>query len=882
MLRIIQNSQPAGAKSYYSTADYFSEGQELVGQYRGKAAAMLGLHGEVEKASWDALCDNRHPETGEQLTPRVKDNRTVGYDWNFSAPKSVSLLYGVTRDERVLDAFRDAVSETMQDVESEVQTRVRKNGKNEDRTTGNFVYGEYVHLTSRPVDGVPDPQLHAHCFTHNITFDAQESRWKAAQFRNLKRDAPYFQAVYHTRLARNLADLGLPVTRTAKGWEIAGLPTSMLDKFSRRTKQIEDLAKEKGIADPDQKAELGAKTREKKQKALSAESLRQEWLSRLSANESDALVKAYNQLGRGAGRVMPEATREAVDLAVEHCYERKSVVPERTLVAEALKRGVGQVTPESVRKELDRQGVITATRNGQVMATTREVLDEERRMLSFARDGRGSCKPLGKAGYVINRDWLNADQRSAIQHVLTSRDRVILISGSAGVGKTSAMQEAVEAIEQNGKQVFTFAPSAGASRGVLREKGFEDADTIARLLVDERMQQKVAGQVLWIDEAGLVGARTATKLFDLADRWGCRLILQGDASQHASVERGSVLRQLEEQAGLKPASIKEIQRQKGEYKQAVRALSEGRVLEGFDRLDALKWIKEVPDATRYREMAADYVATTGAGQSCLIVSPTHSESRKVTEQVRNLLRQDGKLGKAEHEFETLENTQLTTAQRRDASQYGSDDVIVFHQNAKGYQRGQRIAVAGQSHLPLDQAERFQLFRRGRIKLAAGDMVRITKNGQTADKKHDLHNGMVYRVKGFSPAGDIVLANGWTVAKGYGHLAPGYCVTSMASQGKDVNVVLVGQSAESFPASSREQFYVSASRGQKACRVYCDSKESLRDAVCRSEDRLTATEMIQPEFLSLPTKQRQREQEAERRRQSERTRVPALELAGYER
>lgn len=879
MLRIIQNSHVAGAKNYYSTADYYSAGQELVGQFRGEGAKLLGLAHEVDKSSWDALCDNRDPTTGEKLTPRVKDNRTVGYDFNFHVPKSVSLLYGVTRDERILDAFRDAMRETMDDIQSEVQTRVRKSGQNEDRTTGNLVWGEFVHFTSRPVDGVPDPHLHGHSFVFNITHDDQENRWKAAQFRNLKRDAPYFQAAYHNRLARNLQAAGLPIERTAKGWEIAGLTPAMLAKFSRRTRQIEALAKEKGITDPQQKAELGAKTRQKKQTELSAESLRQEWLSRLSGSEGDALVKAYGRLGSVPTREEPSATRAAVDHAIEHCFERKSVVPERTLVAEALQRGVGQVTPEGVRQEMDRQGVITATRSGQVLVTTRAVLAEERRMLGFARAGRGTCKPLGKPEHLIQRDWLNADQRSAVRHVLSSRDRVILIRGAAGVGKTVAMQETVEAIEQNGKQVFAFAPSADASRGVLREKGFASADTVARLLLDEQLQQQVSGQVLWVDEAGLLGSRTMGELFDLAERLDCRIILQGDTAQHGSVARGAPLRLLAEQAGLKPVEIKEIQRQKGAYKEAVRALSVGRIGEGFDRLDHLKWVQEVPDDQRYQAMAADYVATLSAGQTCLAVSPTHSEGRRITAEIRRLLQEQGQLGTDERDFTTLENLQLTTAQRRDAANYKANDLIVFHQNAPGgYRRGERIQVAAGARLPLDQAERFQLFRQGQARLAAGDLIRITRNGQTADKKHDLHNGTLYRVQGFSPAGDIVLANGWTLAKDYGHWAPGYCVTSVASQGKDFNVVLVGQSAESYPASSQEQFYVSASRGQKACRIYCDSKERLREAVSRSEDRLSATELLQPGYTQVPIRARQREQDAHWRKNRERNAQRPLEVA----
>lgn len=195
----------ARAKSYYSTADYYSEGQELTGRWRGEAARRLGLSGEVNKADWDALCDNRHPVSGSQLTPRLRSDRTVGYDFNFHVPKSVSLLYAMTRDERLLDAFREAVDGTMHDIEAEMRTRVRKGGKNEDRVTGNLAWGEFIHLTSRPVDGVPDPHLHAHCFAFNTTFDTKEDGWKAGQFRELKRDAPYFEAVFHSCLAHRLA-----------------------------------------------------------------------------------------------------------------------------------------------------------------------------------------------------------------------------------------------------------------------------------------------------------------------------------------------------------------------------------------------------------------------------------------------------------------------------------------------------------------------------------------------------------------------------------------------------------------------------------------------------------------------------------------------------
>jgi len=106
-------------------SDYYIDGQEMPGVWGGKGATVLGLSGEVDQESYFALCDNKNPDTGAQLTPRLKGERRVGFDFTFSAPKSVSVLYELSGDERILDAFRQSVNETMQDIEREMKTRVR-------------------------------------------------------------------------------------------------------------------------------------------------------------------------------------------------------------------------------------------------------------------------------------------------------------------------------------------------------------------------------------------------------------------------------------------------------------------------------------------------------------------------------------------------------------------------------------------------------------------------------------------------------------------------------------------------------------------------------------------------------------------------------------
>jgi conjugative relaxase-like TrwC/TraI family protein len=841
MLRIIQNQQVAGAKNYYSTADYYTEGQELAGEWRGRGAKMLGLTGKIEKADWDAMCEHTNPRTGDSLFQRRKDNRTVGYDLNFHVPKSVSLLYALSKDERLLDAFRDSVDETMNDIEAEMQTRVRKGGRNEERTTGNMVWGEYVHLTSRPVDGVPDPHLHSHCFALNVTWDDKERLWKAGQFRDIKRDAPYFEALFHARLAHKLSDLGLPIERNKNGWEIGVVSRTTLAKFSRRTAEIEEVAREKGITDAAEKAELGAKTRSRKAKHLTFSELQAEWRSRLSANESDGLASIERRIGGASLPMEANAAAKSVDHAIAHEFERRSVVPERTLLATALRHAAGNAAPQDVHHAMQAKGLLTAIRNGQRVVTTREVLAEEQRIVRFARSGRGTCRPLGDSRRPLADTRLNKSQQAAVQHILDSRDRVTVVQGRAGVGKTTLLREAVAAIEANGTRVFAFAPSADASRGVLRSEGFKDADTVARLLVDPSLQRQAKGQLLLIDEAGLLGAKTTANLFALAERIDARILLVGDSRQHASPSRGAMLRLLEEEAGVKPAVVREIQRQSGEYKAAIRALADGRTSEGFTRLDRLGWIKESPTEDRYRQLAADYVETVTRGKTALVISPSHREKDRVNAEIRRLLKERGLIGKDERAFVQLTNAQLTEAERGDAANYRSGDVLQFHQNAKGHRRGQRVVVED-GPLPVEQAKRYSVFRRSTIDLAPGDTVRITNNGFTMDGRR-LNNGATYKVKGFDDAGNIVLGNGWTIGKEFGHVAYGAVVTSHAAQSRTVARVIIGQSAESYAASSQEQFYVSCSRGRKSAIVYCDSKTALRNAVARTDDRATATELL---------------------------------------
>lgn len=132
-------------------------------------------------------------------------------------------------------------------------------GRNEERVTSNLVWGQFIHTTARPVNGEPDPHLHAHCFTFNATIDPEENRIKAAQFRDLKRDATFFEAKFHARLVKAVREeLGYDIERRGRYWDIT-IPEAINKKFSRRSKLINAKAEEEGIVSAVEKGELGSR-----------------------------------------------------------------------------------------------------------------------------------------------------------------------------------------------------------------------------------------------------------------------------------------------------------------------------------------------------------------------------------------------------------------------------------------------------------------------------------------------------------------------------------------------------------------------------------------------------------------------------------------------
>ena len=566
--------------------------------------------------------------------------------------------------------------------------------------------------------------------------------------------------------------------------------------------------------------------------------------------------------------------REAVAYAIGHLSEQRSIFAERELLREALLFGVGSVTPAQIEAEMQNPlhglwvGTLAGGPDGRRFVSTDTLEAEERYIVSRVGHGGNAC-PIGVSDR-LERGKLNDGQWQVVRGLLESSNRVNLVEGPAGAGKSTMLATFDRGATLMGETVGYLATTTQAAK-VLARDGFEMA-TVAYFLRSEKAQAAAAGGRLVIDEASMLGHKDAVSLFRAAEKHHIKLIFVGDAMQHGSVPRGSLLHVLKDYAGVQPHRLTQIMRQEDAgYRQAAELLSQGRTLEGFEALDRKEWVKEIgDDAERYRAMAADYVATIGSGESCLVISPTHREAAAITAEIRTQLKAAGKLGSEETTFTHLVNTNASEAERSQAWTYRPGDVLIFHQHAKGHVKGSRLVVDDPASVPMEHAGKFSVYRPEEIALAVGDKIRFTGSVKPMRGDKAYKNGDTHTVAEITPGGNIRLDDGKVIAKDAGLFRSAFCETSFGAQGQTVKRAILGMAAESLAATNQEQMYVSASRAKLSVHVYTDDKQAVKNAIQASSQKHAALDLVPAKAQPAATepvaaKRDWRRDDAERRR-----------------
>ena len=228
--------------------DYYLGGPEASGQWVGAGAAALGLRAMINATELDRVLSGQHPATGEALG-RVLSSRVPGFDLTFSAPKSVSVLFGVGDDELravLRDAHDRAVVDALGYMEREAAVTRRGPGGVQSIAGNGLVAAAFRHRTSR----AGDPQLHTHVLVANLTLGA-DGRWSTLDGRRIYAHAKTAGYLYEARLRSLLTrELGVEWTTVRNGIaDIAGVPPPVLRAFSRRRADIEAELERRGTTE---------------------------------------------------------------------------------------------------------------------------------------------------------------------------------------------------------------------------------------------------------------------------------------------------------------------------------------------------------------------------------------------------------------------------------------------------------------------------------------------------------------------------------------------------------------------------------------------------------------------------------------------------------
>ena len=265
---------------------------------------------------------------------------------------------------------------------------------------------------------------------------------------------------------------------------------------------------------------LGATSRREKREDLTLEECREYWKSRMTAEESDAIAETIRRAREGRNPRPPPLMAKAVDFAMRHQFEQRSVVPWEELATTAMEQSMGAAAPDDLLRESLRQGVIMRMKDGRLQCTTEALQREEDGIVGFAAGGQGTVRPVGQAEGLDrtlgNGNLLNDGQWEAVTGLLNSPNRVNMVQGPAGAGKSYMLAKFDEGVRRMGQHV-TYLGTTAAAVGVLEKDGFE-VNTLARFLLDKELQADARGGRVVIDETSMLGHKDAVRLFEIAKK----------------------------------------------------------------------------------------------------------------------------------------------------------------------------------------------------------------------------------------------------------------------------------------------------------------------------------------------------------------------------
>jgi conjugative relaxase-like TrwC/TraI family protein len=520
--------------------------------------------------------EEREAETARieaEETEKGRRRAVAGYDFTFSVPKSVSVLWGAAdadTQEMILEAHHAAVAHVVAFMEREVaatRTGVAAgDGAVAQVAVAGIAATAYDHWDSR----CGDPQLHTHVIVSNKVTTLLDGRWRSLDSRPMHAAVVAVSEHYNAVLADRLTGtFGVGWEQRTRGedrnpaWEVTGVGESLIREFSSRSRAI-DLEKVRLIAEyvarhgkqPSRttiirlRAQATLATRSEKQ-VRSLADLTAEWRARAGrVLGSDATLWARNVAGgpvpqplqadqipldliaevgtRVVGRVSEkrstwrhwtlwaEAARQTMGWRFSSVEDREAITAMIVEAAEgtsvALTPGELAVSPVEFRRE---DGTSVFRPRHSVVYSSTETLAAEDRVLTRAGDLTApvveAAVVRGVAARPVHSRQLTAQQAAALTNIATSGRQLDLLVGPAGAGKTTAMRalRAAWTLDHGRGSVVGMAPSAAAAQVLADDLGIACENTAKWLHEYDRERANFAQGQLVIVDEATL-ASTAT------------------------------------------------------------------------------------------------------------------------------------------------------------------------------------------------------------------------------------------------------------------------------------------------------------------------------------------------------------------------------------
>ncbi|MEF2546393.1 Ti-type conjugative transfer relaxase TraA [Aurantimonas sp. E1-2-R+4] len=321
-------------------------------------------------------------------------------------------------------------------------------------------------------------------------------------------------------------------------------------------------------------------------------------------------------------------------------------------------------------------------RRGEDRFTTRDMIEAEQRLHRAAElmadrkrhevndtDRQAALAHAEQRGLV-----LSDEQADALAHITDGRDLGIVI-GYAGTGKSAMLGVAREAWEAAGYETRGIALSGIAAQALQSGSGIASR-TIASMEHGWRNGRDLltSGDVLVIDEAGMVGTRQMDRVLSHAAQAGAKIVMVGDPRQLQSIEAGAAFRSIHDRHG--GAEISEVRRQRNDWQRdATRDLATGRTGNAIHAYDRHGMVHEAPAREQARDDLIDRWDRDRQAEpdrSRIILTHTNAEVRALNEGARERMRDAGDLGE-----------DVRVAVERGARSFASGDRVMFLQNERG-------------------------------------------------------------------------------------------------------------------------------------------------------------------------------------------------------